>query len=881
MGNDDCDDGQFCNGFEICDEGACAASPFIPCIGDTPYCDETNDLCFECETNADCEDDAFCNGVETCNASGACVAGSDPCTDPDYPYCNETSNECEEVEKEPLTKTVKKLCKGEEMAWLLPRVNSHISGWVWDDETQDRTQLGIIPDMLALDEDNGRFLEALSGDVDGDGKDEIVVASIYTHHQNVSYNLDHIRITIIDDTENSFLTLDSIDTYDMVIPELATNVSFYSADIALGDFDGDLKPEIALSGSIGYIDTDDELVTSVTSIFWVFDDAENGFAELHKESHVGSDVYSMTIAAGDYDGDEKDEIVVMGIDGTSMNAWAYDDNDAGYVQLFNWQDMTEIFCDSTTYGNVALADVDGNGVDEIIFMGNPTPVTIYWEVYKHTGGTSFTRINRETQNPIGGIFFVGSDVPVIRTGDFDGNGKQDLVAGVPISISGRWQNLYYFPSSDTAGFLDISTTERAHIAVGDSDRDGFDEILIAHPEEVSTNNYQYIVEQWDYSLQGSVFQFNMYDEWAEDFTPEFDIYGDPIYPLPLVVMGDYDGDNMTVKYTGAHWISTTNPRIIVAMAMPPVWSDIVQDYGSTYTGYGESSSYSEERSTEVTISAGITYSVSGGDPFGVIEVSASAALEMEFAQTQTTANSVSLGIRRYAYWNEDEPDNYVVFAATRYHCYKYEIISHPNPEYLLDENKYITIDVPLETNTFKQTVTAYNDGGSYTPIGVETFQHTLGDPSTYHSKSEMEDILYIDNGSGAGPIYDDEIGASGWSMPPSGYPLVPVDEGLAGGTELSIEISDENSSATSLSLGVTMAAGISVAGIGFEASAGISGAEAYTVSVGDSASYDGSVGEISSAYYDEYYYNYGLFVYNFMRSDGMKYQIIDWAVDMP
>ncbi len=879
--DEDCNDNVFCNGDETCSESGSCVAGGNPCFGETPFCDETNDLCFECETNADCEDDAFCNGDETCSASGACVAGSDPCIDPDFPNCNETSNECEEVEKQPLSRTVTALSKAEEMTWLLPRVNPHVIGWIRDDEAQDRAEMGIVADMLATNEDNGRLIEAVNGDVDGDGKDEIVVASIYTHHQNPSCNIDHIRITIVDDADNGFLALDSIDTYDMVIPELALNASFYFADIALGDFDGDNKQEIALSGSIGYIDADDEPVTSVTSIFWVFDDAENNFAELHKENSIGPDVYSMTIASGDFDGDEKDEIVVMGKDGTSMQAWAYDDHDAGYVQLYNWRDTAEIFCDSATYGNVAIADVDGDSVDEIIFLGNPNPGAIYWEVYKFAGGTSFSRIKSELQVPSSGIFFDGSDAPAIRTGDFDGNGKQDVIAGVSISNPGRWQTLYYIPSSDAGGLLELGHTARMHIAVGDSDRDGLDEILIARPEEVSVNNYQYLIEQWEYELQGTQIVFNMYDSWAENFTPEFDLYGNAILPHPLMAMGDYDGDNMVVKYTGEHWISVTDPRIVVAMAMPPVWNGITQDYGSTYAGFGESSSYSEDRSTEVTVSAGITISVSGGDPFGIIEVEASTALEMEFSKTQTTTNSVSLGIRRYAYWNEDEPDNYVVFAATRYHCYKYEIIRHPNPEYLTDENKFITIDVPLETNTFKQTVAAYNDGGTYMPIGDETFRHTLGDPGSYRTRGEMADILYTDNGDLPGPIYDSELGSSGWSMPPQGYPLIPVDLGGAGGTELSIEISEDNSSATSLSLGVTMAAGLSVAGVGFEASVGVAGAEAYSVTVGDSTTYDGSVGEIHQDYYDDYYYNFGLFVYNFMREDGMKYQIMDWVVDIP
>lgn len=71
---EDCDDGLFCNGAEVCNAGTCGPG-VSPCPN---LCDETADACVDCFGNSDCDDGLFCNGAETCNA-GSCQAGTDPC----------------------------------------------------------------------------------------------------------------------------------------------------------------------------------------------------------------------------------------------------------------------------------------------------------------------------------------------------------------------------------------------------------------------------------------------------------------------------------------------------------------------------------------------------------------------------------------------------------------------------------------------------------------------------------------------------------------------------------------------------------------------------------------------------------------------------------
>ncbi len=84
-----CDDGQFCNGEEVCHETLGCQAGADPC--DPLLCRESDDMCVECLSASDCDDGLFCNGEETCDAAGNCQPGSDPCPGQD---CDEATDAC-------------------------------------------------------------------------------------------------------------------------------------------------------------------------------------------------------------------------------------------------------------------------------------------------------------------------------------------------------------------------------------------------------------------------------------------------------------------------------------------------------------------------------------------------------------------------------------------------------------------------------------------------------------------------------------------------------------------------------------------------------------------------------------------------------------------
>ena len=113
----DCDDGDLCNGAEVCGAGGCEPGAPLACDDGDPCTDDACDPTTGCyQTVTDCDNGDPCDGVEFCGATGCesgdpvvCQPDSDPCTDeqcdPDSGACVSVDNgECVEDDVVSVTK---------------------------------------------------------------------------------------------------------------------------------------------------------------------------------------------------------------------------------------------------------------------------------------------------------------------------------------------------------------------------------------------------------------------------------------------------------------------------------------------------------------------------------------------------------------------------------------------------------------------------------------------------------------------------------------------------------------------------------------------------------------------------------------------------------
>lgn len=100
--DEECDDGDLCNGQETCLDYTCIPADTLPCQDDSLFCNG-EEFCNTDENKCDrtdppCpEDGEFCNGVESCSEElDSCRNSGNPCLGGQT--CNEILDECEDEE---------------------------------------------------------------------------------------------------------------------------------------------------------------------------------------------------------------------------------------------------------------------------------------------------------------------------------------------------------------------------------------------------------------------------------------------------------------------------------------------------------------------------------------------------------------------------------------------------------------------------------------------------------------------------------------------------------------------------------------------------------------------------------------------------------------
>lgn len=367
-------------------------------------------------------------------------------------------------------------------------------------------------------------------------------------------------------------------------------------------------------------------------------------------------------------------------------------------------------------------------------------------------------------------------------------------------------------------------------SIGDLDADGWDEIVF------SSATSRLI-------LDDARTNFTMMNSWTA-FSG-------------IVQCGNFNGNGLTLSYTGDIIETEQSPGVLVAIAAPPTRAGISQAYSNSYTCYGKEVEgvVVETNSVGFSVGSQISYEAAHPDLNWVASVSISHSWEEEFEKTNTKSSTSTIA----TYAAGGHSDNTIIYFLVKFKSYGYEVIDHPFNQSLIGSLMYISIPETPLVYTVSQTY--FNTHYNSCAIGTETFNHTFGDPTTYPMKEDLATIA---------PLR--------WCTP------IEFETPVGQGNQYdAIIISKEEFQSTGMESTTTStwSFGFQIFGLSFDKSYSTSNSKGYEIGSAEGCSYEGRVGQIEDfKEYEKYKYSFGMFLYHKTNSEaGNTYLVINYYVN--
>lgn len=649
-------------------------------------------------------------------------------------------------------------------------------------------------------------LELLAADVDGDLRDEIVVA-------------------LADGVEVSIMIIDDASTVFAVDPNLTRTFptvlagSSASAVLAGGNLDADPGEEIVLVRN--------EVAGPMREArYAILDDAATGLAVIqdgpieYDDGQVISTALAADAAVGDFDGDNIEEVLLVGPSedpDTACGEFDYfgiaiDDGLQGYAPL-GGRAITDLL--NTCLQNEPISmwwipalaiDMDGDRIDEAL-------VGRYLFELDPEGGVVWRTVNRTVSEPL-----VLPDDLFFRTGA--GQGTQR-----------RHRSTMAIAAGDFDGY-----------ATGQQP-DGAEELAVTFDGMREIRILPFVANGPSYSLGAPKTQ-NL---------GENNQQGGALYPT--LAACDVDEDSITLVRTETeHELIFTEPIVLAAIAAPPCSTGIGQNLAFTSATIGSTISQGNASSRTVTATASATvgFKFDGG---AITQSEFEATLTMRASASRSTSESYELSVTRS--YTTGALEDAVVFTTLPMDRYTYRVLQHPDPAL---EGREIIVDLPRSPVTLIAERTFYNDAVSdpSARVGADIMTHTTGNHRSYKGLGEKNQLLAQTGG------LDSPIATVG----PGGQT-----------TTTGIAVGNAISSGDSLEIGWEFQVMATTGGAVTGYSVGASTESTLSVTSGEETFYEVVVGNVDPANFAANFYSYGMFTY--VHRDpvsGREFQVLDFWV---
>ena len=641
----------------------------------------------------------------------------------------------------------------------------------------------------------------VGADVDGDGFDEIAIV-FYAPTDTA------LRLLVIDWTPAGFVEHEAT---------IATGITSRPSDatrqptMAAGDLDGDGRAELI----VGY------------STLYVVEDLEAGFTVTSRE-YPSTDIY---VAAGELDGDGRDEFIVTYQDGSYAYCDIFD-GDLSAPRLRADEVLHARGLDGghtyRAHADVRMADIDGDGLDEIVFLGDRRDYDA-WNVT--------ARDDARHELAWLPLFYWAAEDDCLARGfavmDYDGDGREN-------EIFASFALVRYDPGEGTVStihallpgtppFMVCASPGIVNVWGGDVDGDGADELLY----------------YWDGAFR--VDGRNATGGYANERV----ITGGGYDASSRIAAANIDDDSPVLAYRGEHELLFTDPTPLAVLGCPPYHDGIGQNVEGSGTTFGRSTAAGVEEATSMGVSVGFSIGYEASDPFGIASASFKVTFEQAFDWSSTRGVEVEKSI---AYTSGPDEDK-VIFTAVPFDVYYYDIVSSPVPE---EVGTVMSINVPRELQTLSVSREFYNaNNGEFPDIDASVLRHTIGDVSSYPTRADR-DALLADGGL--------------YSI------ATPVGVG-SGSIAVTVSRSESVGEGTAYDFSVTAEAEVGAGGVTFGTSAGFHYGWEHTVTNTEATFYEGTVGDIPSASYTPgRAYTFGLFAHPFVLG-GQEFTVVEYWVE--